>query len=126
LNVKKAGLNRRPFFAEYEMSNKPEKPSVDLSENVEDRINKALQSSDMIAVCEAIGDALRRHTISDIAKRAGLRRTSIYRAFGGQQSPNFSTVLRVLDAMGLQLKVAQRRHVRKAQEPSPKDNTTTP
>jgi probable addiction module antidote protein len=94
------------------MSNKPERPNADLSENNEDRINTALQSSDVIAICKAIGDALRQHNISDIAKRAGLSRTSIYRAFGRQQSPNLSTVLRILDAMGLQLKVTQRRHVR--------------
>jgi probable addiction module antidote protein len=91
------------------MSNKSERPGVDLSENVEDRINKALQSSDMIAICEAIGDALRRYNISDIAKTAGIHRTSIYRAFGGQQSPSLSTVLRILNAMGLQLKVTRRR-----------------
>jgi probable addiction module antidote protein len=91
------------------MSNKPERPSVVLSENAEDRINKAFQSSDVIAICEAIGDALRRYNISDIAKTAGIQRTSIYRAFGGQQSPNLSTVLRILDAMDLQLKVTQRR-----------------
>ena len=65
------------------MSNKPERPSVDLSETVEGRINKALQSLEMIAICEAIRDALRRHNVSDIAKRAGMERTSIYRAFGG-------------------------------------------
>jgi probable addiction module antidote protein len=115
LNVRKAGLTAG-LFAEYAMSNKPERPSVALSENVEDRINKALQSSDMIAICEAIGDALRRHNIFDIAKRAGLERTSIYRAFWGRQFPNFSTVVRILDAMGLQLKVTQRRRVRKRGE----------
>jgi DNA-binding phage protein len=36
-----------------------------------------------------------------------LQRQSIYRAFilGGDQLPNFSTVLSVLTAMGMQLKV---------------------
>jgi hypothetical protein len=59
------------------MSNKPERPSVALSENVENCINKALQSSDMIAICEAIW---------------------------ASSLPIFSIVLRILDAMGLQLK----------------------
>ena len=71
------------------MSNKPERPSVALSENVENCINKALQSSDMIAICEAIWDALRLHNFCDIAKTAGMRRTSIYRSFGASSLPIF-------------------------------------
>ena len=44
-----------------------------------------------------------------IAREAELERTSIYRAFAGEKLPNFSTVLRILDAMGFQLKVTERR-----------------
>jgi probable addiction module antidote protein len=73
------------------------------------RINRALQASDVIAACLAIRDATRLYNISDIAKRAGVDRPSIYRAFGGRQTPNLTTLLSVLDAMGFQLKVAQRR-----------------
>jgi hypothetical protein len=43
-------------------------------------------------------------------KKAGIERTSLYRAFaGGPQYPNFKTVLSVLDAMGFQLRVTARR-----------------
>jgi probable addiction module antidote protein len=72
-------------------------------------INKAFKSSDIVAICQAIGDAIHLHNISDISKKAGIERPTIYRAFGGRQSPNLSTVLSVLDAMGFELKVAQRR-----------------
>ncbi|WP_458309340.1 helix-turn-helix domain-containing transcriptional regulator [Bradyrhizobium sp. 195] len=41
-------------------------------------------------------------------KKTGLQRTNIYRAFGDQQLPNFSTVLSVLTAMGLQIKLVPR------------------
>jgi probable addiction module antidote protein len=73
------------------------------------RINRALEASDVIAACQAIGDATRLYNISDIAKRAGVERPSIYRSFGGRRTPNLTTLLSVLDAMGFQLKVAQRR-----------------
>ena len=46
-------------------------------------------------------------TAGDLAT-AGLNRTSIYRAFGGRQSPNLSTVIRCLDALGLQFNVVRR------------------
>jgi probable addiction module antidote protein len=75
---------------------------------IADYINRAFETSDVVAVSHAIGDATRLHNISEIAKRAGIGRPSVYRAFGGQRCPNLSTVLRVLEAMGLQLKVTKR------------------
>ncbi len=77
--------------------------------NMADRINRAFATSDITAICHAIGDATRLHNISDIAREAELERPTIYRAFAGEKFPNFSTVLRVLDAMGFQLKVTERR-----------------
>lgn len=56
-------------------------------------------------ICTAIGKALGDFNVSEIARQTGLQRSSIYRAFGNAQLPNFSTVLTVLTAMGLQLRV---------------------
>jgi probable addiction module antidote protein len=78
-------------------------------EEIVERINTALAASDLGAICQLIGDAVKLNKVSEIARKAGLERSSIYRAFAGQQSPNFSTVLSVLDAMGLRLKVMPRR-----------------
>ena len=56
-----------------------------------------------------IGVVTHRHNISDIAKKAGIERSSLYRAFAGSpKHPNFKTVLSVLDAMGFQLHVTAR------------------
>src|ERR1700682_5262552 len=71
-------------------------------------MNRAFETSDIAAICHAIRSATRLHNISDIASRAGMERPSIYRAFGCRQSPNLSTLLGVLDAMGFPLKVTQR------------------
>ena len=86
-------------------------PSMDPQsrDDIAVHINKALKSSDIVAICRAIGDATRLHNISDVAKKARIERRSVYRAFAGQQVPMFSTVLSVLNAMGFQLKVTQRR-----------------
>jgi probable addiction module antidote protein len=81
---------------------------------IADYINQAFESSDIAAICLAIGSATRLHNISEIAERSGIERTSVYRAFGGAQSPNLSTVLGVLDAMGFQLKVTERRGQQRA------------
>jgi probable addiction module antidote protein len=93
------------------MSEKRDKPIMGPESSrseIAECINNAFKSDDIVAICRAIGEATRLHNISDIAKRANLGPTSIYRAFGGRRSPNFSTVLSVLDAMGFQLRVTQR------------------
>ena len=81
--------------------------------DVTDRINCAFETSDIDEIRHAIGAAIRRYNISDIAKVSGLERPTIYRAFEGDaRHPNFKTVLSVLDAMGFQLHVTVRRDAR--------------
>jgi probable addiction module antidote protein len=94
------------------MSEKSVRPLIEPQSSrraMADRINRAFATSDITAICHAIGDATRLHNISELARDAEIGRTSIHRAFAGEQLPNFSTVLRVLDAMGFQLRVTQRR-----------------
>jgi probable addiction module antidote protein len=92
------------------MSEKSDKSTARSPLNIESHINKALKSSDISAICSAIGDAARQHTVSGIAKKSGMKRSTIYRAFsGGAHHANFKTVLNVLNAMGLELKVFRRR-----------------
>ena len=75
-----------------------------------DCINRALAKSDIAEIYYAIGAASRLYNISDHAQRSGLARPSIHRAFAGDpKKPNFTTVLSVLDAMGLRLRVTVRR-----------------
>jgi probable addiction module antidote protein len=91
------------------MSEKPLIGPLSSRREIEDHINRAFKTSDVVAVSQAIGDAVKLHNISEIAKMAGIERTSVYRAFGGKQVANLSTALSVLDAMGFQLRVIERR-----------------
>jgi probable addiction module antidote protein len=73
-------------------------------------INRAFDSGDLDDICKAIGTAAKMHNITDIAKKSGIKRVSVYRAFaGGGSYPNLTTVAKVLDAMGLRLKVTIKR-----------------
>ena len=76
-----------------------------------ERISAAFEAGDIVDICHAIGAATPQHNIMDVARRAGIERTSLDRAFaGGKKQPNFSTVLNVLHAMGLQLHVTMRQN----------------
>jgi probable addiction module antidote protein len=75
--------------------------------NTEERqvayITAALETGDADFVRDAIGLVARARGMGDIAKNAGLNRESLYKALGETGNPEFSTVMRVLHAMGLTL-----------------------
>ena len=100
------------------MTDKPPKLSIrpqSSRREIADYINHAFETSDVVGICEAIGAATHLHNMSDIAKKSGIERPSLYRAFSGRPTgPNFKTVLSVLDAMGFRLKVTVRRGGRPA------------
>ena len=78
--------------------------------NVAAFINRAFDTGDLDDICKAIGTAAKTHSITDIAKKSGIKRESIYRAFaGGGGYPNLTTIARVLDAMDLRFKVTIKR-----------------
>ena len=74
------------------------------------QLNASFATGDPHQICQAIGDALGDFNISDMARETGLARQSIYRAFHTHRKlPNFTTMLAVLAAMGLQLEVVPER-----------------
>lgn len=73
-------------------------------------LNSAFATAEPSTICKAIGEGLANFNIAELARQTGLGRQSIYRAFKtNTQLPNFSTVLAVLSAMGLQLQVTPKR-----------------
>jgi probable addiction module antidote protein len=66
-------------------------------------IATALETGDPDFVRDALGIVARARGMSEIAKAAGLNRESLYKALGETGNPEFSTVMRVLHAMGLML-----------------------
>jgi probable addiction module antidote protein len=66
-------------------------------------ITAALETGDADSVRDALGLVARARGMGEVAKNAGLNRESLYKALGGSGNPEFSTVMRVLRAMGLTL-----------------------
>jgi probable addiction module antidote protein len=54
-------------------------------------------------VAKALGDIARAQGMSQVARDAGLSRESLYKALSGKRSPSFDTILKVVDALGLEL-----------------------
>ena len=47
--------------------------------------------------------------MSQVARETGLSRESLYKALSGERSPSFDTVLKVMEALGLELRAKVRR-----------------
>src|SRR5262249_40802391 len=76
---------------------------LDTPERQAEYISAALETGDASFVRDAVGIVARARGMSDIARAAGLNRESLYKALGETGNPEFSTMLGVLRALGLEL-----------------------
>lgn len=61
---------------------------------------------DTAFLTKALGNIARAHGMSQLAKDSGLGRESLYKALSGDANPSFDTILKVMRALGLRLRVA--------------------
>jgi probable addiction module antidote protein len=69
-------------------------------------LEAALDDGDPALVAAVLGDIARAKGMTEIAKKAGLGRESLYKALSHDGNPELTTVLKVVRALGLKLKVA--------------------
>ncbi|MEH2518509.1 putative addiction module antidote protein [Bradyrhizobium sp. AZCC 1610] len=73
---------------------------------VAELLNPALATSNLRAICSTFGEIIRaQENVAEFARRIQIGRTRLYRSFMGDRSPEFTTVLTILGAFGLQLRV---------------------
>jgi adenine-specific DNA-methyltransferase len=68
-------------------------------------INGALASTDPKAVVDLLGHIAKARGMSQVAKDTGLAREALYRALSADGNPEFATVLKVMNSVGLRLMV---------------------
>ena len=64
---------------------------------------------DAAFIAKALGNIARAKGMTQLAKETGMGRESLYKALSGQGDPRFSTILKVMSALGLRLKAASAR-----------------
>jgi probable addiction module antidote protein len=69
-------------------------------------LEAAFEDGDPAMITHALGVVARAEGMSEIARRAGLTRASLYKALSEDGHPEFATVLKVLRALGLKMRVA--------------------
>ena len=68
-------------------------------------LEACLQEADGDAafIAKALGNIARAKGMAQVARDAGLSRESLYKALSGERSPGFDTILKVVEALGLEL-----------------------
>ena len=64
-------------------------------------LEAALAENDPALIVAALGDIARAKGMTNIAKQSGLGRESLYKALSPEGNPEFATVLKVVNALGL-------------------------
>ncbi|HEV2955678.1 MAG TPA: addiction module antidote protein [Xanthobacteraceae bacterium] len=78
---------------------------LDTPEAIAEYLTEALEDGDPSFISKAIGTAARARGMSAVAREAGVSRENLYRALSGDTKPEFDTIRRVLDALGVRLEV---------------------
>ena len=66
-------------------------------------LQAAFEEGDPALIIHAIGNIARARGMSEIARETGLRRESLYKALSSEGNPEFATVLKVINALGIKL-----------------------
>ena len=67
-------------------------------------LEAVLEDGDSSLITLALGHVARSKGMARVARRAGMGRESLYKALSKGGNPQFSTVLKVIEALGLQLR----------------------
>jgi probable addiction module antidote protein len=81
---------------------------LDSEEMIAEYLNQALASGDTDLLLSAIGDVAKARGMAQIARDTGLGRESLYKAFSVGAKPRFETILKVLTALGVQMRANPR------------------
>ena len=78
---------------------------LDSEEMITEYINLALEDGDPALISAALGDVARARGMSQLSRETGVSRDGLYKALSPTGNPSFSTVQRVISALGLKVVV---------------------
>jgi probable addiction module antidote protein len=79
---------------------------LETDEDMAAYLEAALEEGVAALVAAALGDIARAKGMALIARETGLGRESLYKALSPEGNPEFATVLKVVRALGLRLRVS--------------------
>lgn len=78
---------------------------LDNDETIAEYLRLSLEDENPDAFLTALGEVVKARGITQLAKDTGLRRESLYKTFGPGKKPQFETVAKIAQALGVPLTV---------------------
>src|ERR1039458_3976940 len=78
---------------------------LDSAEAIKSYMEEALEKDDPAFIAKALGTIARARGMSKIAKKGRAIRESLYKALSTDGNPEFGTVIRVMQALGLKFSI---------------------
>ena len=78
---------------------------LDSNEMIAEYLNTILEEGNDTEIVTAIGHIAKAIGMTKIAEETGMSRPSLYKALSGGAKPQFSTIMKVLKAVGGQIRV---------------------
>lgn len=88
----------KPVITEFDLAD-----YLDSEEMIAEYLSQVLAEGDTEELLQAIGHVAKARGMTQIAKDTGLGRESLYKAFAPGAKPRFDTVLKVMNALGVEL-----------------------
>lgn len=76
---------------------------LDSPEAIAEYLSQVLQDGDADELLEAMGEIAKAKGMTQIAKKTGLGRESLYKTFQKGSKPRFETILKLLNVFGVKL-----------------------
>ncbi|MDZ4373501.1 MAG: addiction module antidote protein [Phenylobacterium sp.] len=78
---------------------------IETAEDVAFFLEAAFEDADAAHIANALGVVARSRGMTGLAEKTGLSRAALYKALSEAGNPSLETLLKVLDALGMQLTV---------------------
>jgi len=66
-------------------------------------LNSAFESGDPAVIADALGVIARAKGMTSVAKKTDLGRESLYKSLSKEGNPEFATIIKVMNSLGMQL-----------------------
>jgi probable addiction module antidote protein len=81
-------------------------------------LESVMQENDAGLLVEALGDIAKARGMTAVAQESGITREALYKALRSDAQPRFETILKVLGAIGVQMKFAPARKKPSSRRPA--------
>ncbi|MBG53348.1 MAG: putative addiction module antidote protein [Rhodobiaceae bacterium] len=78
---------------------------LETNEDIAAYLDAVLAENDPALLTHALGVVARARGMTELARETGLGRASLYKALSAEGHPEFATVMKVMDALGVRMSV---------------------